>query len=68
MPNKKNRENDQRRGDTSRTSNQGRKQASGGDVSNNKRGNPEIEENTKNVKSDKLAAGRDKNSEAAEKS
>ena len=68
MRNTKNKDTDQRKGDTSRTSNQGRKQASGGDVSNNKRGNPEIDEDTKNVKSDKLAATRDKNSETAEKS
>jgi hypothetical protein len=37
--------------DTSRTSNQGRKLASGGDTE--KRGNPEIDENTNSPKSDK---------------
>ena len=38
-----------RKGDTSRTSDQGRKLASGGDT-DKRRGNPEIDEDTKNVK------------------
>ena len=36
-----------RKGDTSRTSNQGRKQSSGGSLSK-KKGNPDVNENTKN--------------------
>ena len=42
-----------RKGDTSRTSSQGRKTASGG-TRNNKKGNPDMNENTKNpVKDEK---------------
>jgi hypothetical protein len=39
-----------RKGDTGRTSSQGRKLSSGGDPS--KKGNPEIDENTKNPKAE----------------
>lgn len=42
-----------RKGDTSRTSSQGRKQSSGGNAAK-KKGNPDINENTKNeVKAEK---------------
>jgi hypothetical protein len=42
--------NKERRGDTSRTSDQGRKLSSGGEI--NKRGNPEVDDNTKSVKTE----------------
>ena len=56
-----------RKGDTSRTSDQGRKLASGGDT-DKRRGNPEIDEDTKNVKSEEIPETREKNSESSEKS
>ncbi|HYC39129.1 MAG TPA: hypothetical protein VEB63_01475 [Chitinophagaceae bacterium] len=52
-----------RRGDTGRTSSQGRKTASGGDLSKNKRGNPEMDENAKSVKAEmKLRSARPRKS------
>ena len=56
-----------RKGDTSRTSDQGRKLASGGDT-DKRSGNPEIDEDTKNVKSEEIPETREKNSESSEKS
>ena len=43
-------QNKERRGDTSRTSSQGRKLSSGGDI--NKKGSPEIDESAKSVKTE----------------
>jgi|GEM_PF-2669225 len=45
-------QNKDRKGDTGRTSSQGRKLASGGDIASDKRGDPEMDENAKSVKTE----------------
>lgn len=42
----------QRKGDTGRTSSQGRKLASGGSVDKKERGNPEMDDDAKSVKTE----------------
>ena len=44
---------EERGGDTSRSSSQGRKESSGGQINENKRGNPQIDDDTKAPVSDK---------------
>jgi hypothetical protein len=41
-----------RKGDTGRTSNQGRKLSSGGNIDEKEKGNPEVDENSKSPKAE----------------